>query len=612
MQLELFDKGEEVQFGERLAPTPIRNVAHGKVTSHVKPAERRQQAATQVKVSSPEIIIVPQADAFHLAEGNTPNTVTGRGKGSVAGSESVACCHKDHTGTRETQHTSADWFSLSQVLRSMQRRSNKPIDGKDEGKVCWESDQPIVPVSSEKSEGGKGLTEMRRVNKDTSAIPSDGSRVGTKLLLISEHARSDTKMRFTSLAHLLEVDFLKGCFWELKRDKASGVDGVTVEAYCENLTENLTDLVMRIKSKSYYPQPLKRVYIPKSGGGERPIGIPALEDKVVQMGIKRILEVIYEQDFEDFSYGFRPNRSCHDALDRLDKTIMRMPINYIVDVDIEKFFDSVSHHWMMECLKVRIADPNLLQLIGRILRSGVIEDGHYQQTDCGTPQGGILSPLLANIYLHYVLDIWFERSFKKHLKGYGELIRYADDFVVCFQAKTEAEAFMEALSERLHKFGLKISQHKSQIIAFGRYVWYKAQNSGERIATFDFLGFTHYCDKTRNGYFKLGRRTSRKKLRDKLKEMNQWLKRVRNAVELKQWWQTLRAKLLGYFRYYGISGNMPQMKAFYTKVVRLAFKWINRRSQKKSYNWKQFNRFLEYNPLPKPKIYHNIYTLKPC
>jgi len=382
-----------------------------------------------------------------------------------------------------------------------------------------------------------------------------------------------------------------------------------VEDYEANLEENLKDLVERLKTKRYRPQPVRRVYIPKPKGGKRPLGIPTVEDKLVQMALKKILEAIFEVDFLDVSFGFRPNRNCHQALDALDKAVMTKPINYIVDMDIEKFFDTVDHEWLMRFLRMRIADPNILRLIGRFLRAGVMEEGRYSQIDKGTPQGGVLSPLLANIYLHFCLDLWFEKVVKKRNSGFCQLIRYADDFVVCFQKVADARAFGKDLRERLNKFGLRVSEEKSRIIPFGRYPYYSAREEDKRLATFDFLGFTHYSTETRRGYFKLGRKTSKAKFRQRIKELNQWLKDVRNQVELKQWWEVLRLKLIAHFRYYGISGNMPEMRAFYKRAIRLAFKWINRRSQKKSYNWAQFRRFLHFNPLPVPKIYHLTYTL---
>jgi group II intron reverse transcriptase/maturase len=398
------------------------------------------------------------------------------------------------------------------------------------------------------------------------------------------------------------------CFRELKLNKAPGIDGVTVRQYEENLYENITDLVARLKARNYRPQPVRRVYIPKDEKSKRPLGIPIVEDKIVQMGIKKILEAIYEVDFSDISHGFRPKRSCHDALDVVDKAIMTRPVNYIVDMDIEKFFDTVDHRWMMECLKQRISDPNLLKLIARFLKAGVMEEGKYMETDQGTPQGGVISPVLANIYLHYVLDLWYEKQVKRETRGYTQMTRYADDFIVCFQNKDEAEAFGDKLKERLAKFGLRISEAKSRTIAYGRKAWQQAKEQGGKPATFDFLGFTHYCATSRNGKFRAGRKTSRKKLTQKLKAMNEWLKEVRNQMPLKAWWQVLRQKLTGHYRYYGISGNTYGLLSYYHETVRLAHKWVNRRSQKKSFDWARYRRYLQWNPLPEPKIYHRTYT----
>jgi group II intron reverse transcriptase/maturase len=278
-------------------------------------------------------------------------------------------------------------------------------------------------------------------------------------------------------------------------------------------------------------------------------------------------------------------------------------------MDIEKFFDTVDHKWLIEALKQRIADPNFLRLIVRFLKAGVMEEGKYIETDRGTPQGGVISPILANIYLHYILDKWFEERVKPQMKGYAQMVRYADDFVVCFQSEREAKGFAEALKERLGRYGLKVSESKSKIIEFGRYAWQRAQQQGKRPETFDFLGFTHYGDKTRRGKYKVGRKTSQKKYRQKVKAINQWIKKVRNLLPLKEWWKMLWVKLVGHYRYYGISGNLQSLRMFYTEASKLAYKWINRRSQKKSFTFGQHRRFKEHNPLPKPKIYHLTYTL---
>lgn len=449
---------------------------------------------------------------------------------------------------------------------------------------------------------------MQRDLRDTTAERRVGEELATKLKSLTTRAKENPKYVFTSVTGMLtRVDFLKECFWELKRNKSPGVDGVTVEKYGEDLEENLQGLVSRLKSWKYRPQAVKRVYIPKSDGTKRGLGIPAVEDKIVQVGIRKILEAIFEVDFCDVSYGFRPKRSCHQALDVVDKAIMFKPINSVVDMDIRKYFDTIDHKWLMKCLKRRINDTNLLRLIGRFLNAGIMEEGKYMDVEQGTPQGGIISPVLSNIYLHYILDLWFEKGYKKEIKGYAQLIRYADDFVVMFQSKKESEEFAKRLEQRLDKFGLKIAEDKSRVIEFGRYVWEKAQRENKQVATFDFLGFTHYCDKTLRGKFKLGRKTSRRKFILKIKAMNQWLKWIRNQVKLIEWWKTLKQKLMGHYRYYGMSGNYEALKEFYSLTIKLLYKWINRRSQKKSFNWVQFYRFVKFNPLPQPKIYHSIY-----
>jgi len=431
----------------------------------------------------------------------------------------------------------------------------------------------------------------------------------TKLNLISEIARKDKKVKIFDVVSLLNVANLKGCFAMLKKDKARGIDEVTVSEYEENLEENLENLVASMKRQAYKPQPVRRVYIPKPNGKRRPLGVPSVEDKIVQIGISRILNAIYEVDFMDFSYGFRPNRDCHQALNRLDKIIMTKPINHIIDADIKGFFDNVSHEWLKKFLGHRLNDFNLLRLISRFLKSGYMEEGKLYATKKGTPQGGNISPILANIYLHYALDLWFEKKIKPLFKGVVEMVRYADDFVICVQYKSEAEKLLEMLKERLMKFNLELAEDKTRIIEFGRYSKINAFSKGKRPATFDFLGFTHFVDKTRKGAFKLGRKTERKKMISKLKEMNHWLKSIRNTIPAKEWWRILKAKLRGHFHYYGVSGNYRSIHKYYYMVIKLVFKWLNRRSQKKSFNWKTFNEYLSRYELPKPKIHHDFYTL---
>ncbi|WP_341817906.1 group II intron reverse transcriptase/maturase [Wolbachia endosymbiont (group A) of Andrena fulva] len=415
-----------------------------------------------------------------------------------------------------------------------------------------------------------------------------------KLNQIAVRAKQDKRLKFTSLVHLINTENLARCYKELKRNKACGVDQITVESYGENLNEKLEVLVESMKRKQYQPQPVKRVYIPKAGSKEkRGLGIPSTEDKLVQIMLKKILENIYEANFLDSSYGFRPGRNCHQAVNALDKAVMYKPINYIVEVDIKKFYDNIQHKWLMRCLRERITDPNLLWLVKRFLKAGIVEAGNYEATKQGTPQGGIVSPVLANIYLHYVLDLWIEKKFKPRSRGYIQVIRFCDDFVVCCESKVDAEEFLELLKQRLNKFGLEVSENKTRVVKFGKREWQRAIREKRRTESFNFLGFTHYGAKSRRGRLMMGHKTSKLNLARKLKEIKEWLKIVRGSIRLKDWWQVLKAKLTGHYNYFGISGNYWCLKQFYTSVRKLAFKWINRRSQKKSMTWEQFVHYVE-------------------
>jgi len=433
----------------------------------------------------------------------------------------------------------------------------------------------------------------------------------TKLALISRRARREPKCQFTSLAHLLDEEFLEHCYYQLGRDRASGIDGVTWQEYGKGLGENLKGLVARLKAKRYKPLPARRVYIPKDEHSKRPLGLPALEDKIVQKGITAILEAIYEADFLGCSYGFRPGRNCHQALNAVDKTIMRNPINHVIDADIKGYFDNVSHAWMEKFLRVRIVDTSFLLLIRRFMKAGYIDSSRLVVTEQGVPQGGNVSPILSNIFLHYVLDLWFEKRIKRQARGACFLVRYADDFVCMIQSQDEARHIEQALRERFAQFDLELHPEKTRVIRFGRYERENARQQKRRVHTFDFLGFTHFCGTSRRGNFILGRRTSRKKFRKRCQELNSWLKHVRNLLPVKEWWPILAAKLRGHYQYYGVSGNMPSLQRYRRMALGLALKWLNRRSQRRSFNWSNFYRYLEHYPLPTPRIVHNLYTLSP-
>lgn len=433
----------------------------------------------------------------------------------------------------------------------------------------------------------------------------------TKLLRIAELAKSEPKMKFTSLTHLLNEQSLTQCHHELPNKKAAGINGTTKEQYNDSLEENIEDLVSRLKSKSYRPVPVRRMYIPKLNSNKmRPLGIPEHEDKIVQKGITKILNAIYENDFLDCSFGFRPNRNCHDALKIVNQYIEKRAVSYVVDVDIKGFFDNVDHKWMMEFLKLRITDPNLLRIISRFLKGGYMEEGKRYKTDTGTPQGGVISPILANVYLHYVLDLWFEKVVRKQCKGQAFIVRYADDFVCCFQNKSEAHQFFHSLNARLKKFNLEIAEDKTKIIPFGRFAEKNAKRDGTgKPDTFDFLGFTHYCGISKHGKFRVKRKTSRRKVQGKLRETKEWLKNNRNK-DIHMIMDRFKRSLIGYYNYYCITDNTQTVNNFKEKIQRLLFKWLNRRSQRKSFTWDKFRLFLNKHPLPSPRIKVNIYDLR--
>jgi RNA-directed DNA polymerase len=427
------------------------------------------------------------------------------------------------------------------------------------------------------------------------------------LPLISERARKEPKLQFTSLAHLLNKEFLRECYFELGRDRASGIDGVSWQAYGENLDENLANLVKRMKAKQYRPQPAKRVYIPKNEHEKRPLGLPSLEDKIVQRGISRILEAIYEQDFLDCSYGFRPNRSSHDALRAVDQTVMKRPVRYVIEADIKGFFDNVSHDWLLKMLEVRINDPSFLLLIRRFLKAGYIEEGRLVKAEQGTPQGGNLSPMLANIFLHYVLDLWFEKRIKPRMAGEVYLVRYADDFLMMVQKQSGACMIEQALRDRFKKFSLTLHSEKTRTISFSCKEPENAKRQGRKPYTFEFLGFTHFWFRTREGWYMLSRRTSAKRFRRACRAMNEWLRSVRNWCKTKEWWLILASKLRGHYQYYGVSGNSKMLKVFYYQVMRMVHKWLNRRSQRNRWNWERYLAYLRNYPLPLPHIVHKFY-----
>ena len=430
--------------------------------------------------------------------------------------------------------------------------------------------------------------------------------MGTKLERISQLSKENPEMVFTSIGHLINKELLKECHEKMDGDKAAGIDGITKEEYGRDLEENLDRLVERLKKKSYRPQPARRVEIPKDNGKTRPLSIYCYEDKLVQEALRRLLEAVFEPHFYDEMMGFRPGRSCHMALRKLNVMIEMRPTNYVLDADIKGFFDHIDHEWAVRFIESRIKDPNVTRLVRRMLRAGIMKDFQYEETEEGSGQGSVCSPIIANIYMHYVLLWWFKEKVKPALRGYADIVVYADDFVCCFQYREEAEQFYERLKRRVKHFGLELEESKSRLIEFGRYAEERRKREGKKPETFTFLGFTHYCSRSRNGKFRVKRKTSRKKFAGKCREAHRKIKEMR-TLPLPGIIKKLNEMLVGYYHYYGITDNMKGITDFCYRVRRSLFYSLNRRSQKKSYTWEAFNDMLKVYPLARPKIYVSIY-----
>ncbi len=418
-----------------------------------------------------------------------------------------------------------------------------------------------------------------------------------------EKARIDGKVQ--NLASYINTETLYASHKEMDGKKAKGIDGVAKDDYAVHLIANIGHLVKRMKNGSYKPEPIRRVYIPKDGSNKmRPLGISCYEDKLVENVISQILTMVYEPKFYNDSFGFRPNKSCHQAIREVIEMVQHRKTNYIVEADIKGFFDNVDHEWLIKFLEHDIADKKFIDIIRKFLKAGIMEDGKLLDSEKGAPQGNGASPVLANIYLHYVLDNWFNVVVKRRSKGEAYLIRYCDDFVCCFQNKWEAESFYASIIERFKKFGLELAMNKTKILEFGKFAEGNREKDGRgKPDTFDFLGFTFYCSRDgKNRFFRCKVKTSRKKFRSKVRAMKEWIKSNR-TLQVGLLINKLNQKLRGHYQYYGVTDNTKSVKIFTIIAKRILLKWLNRRSQKRSYNVETFfNGLLRTFPIVEPKI----------
>lgn len=477
----------------------------------------------------------------------------------------------------------------------------------DDGK----SDSFVVP-GKPPNKAGQPAAEGVEGRKLAKGNPAEGNthrtqsrdRVPSALDRIRQAARKDRKQQFTALLHhVYDVERLRAAYLAIKRDAAAGIDGETWRHYGEALEGNLRDLAERLKRGAYRAKPVRRVYIPKADGRLRPLGVPTLEDKVVQRAVVEVMNAIYEEDFLGFSYGFRPGRSPHQALDALTVGIMTKKVNWVLDADIRDFFGSLTHEWLVKFVEHRIGDKRVVRLIQKWLAAGVLEDGKRVRSEVGTVQGGSISPLLANVYLHYVFDLWAQQWRRKQVRGDMIIVRFADDFVVGFEHRNEAERFLTELRERFAQFGLGLHPDKTRLIEFGRYADKNRRERGDgKPEAFNFLGFTHICAKTRKGWFTVLRQTMRKRWQAKIQAVRAQLKR-RLHEPVPAAGAYLRSVITGHFRYYGVPMNGHALSAFRQAVARTWLWVLKRRSQKSRMPWSRFTKYVE-RWLPRPRICH--------
>ena len=563
----------------------------------------------------PESCVTAREDRGEALTGARAGTDTEPRNHPIRGADAVTRCGRQHGGHRYREVQPDPARSKTRRTHGTSLRENREIPpspgadgasgriGKAEGRKPMmhgggKSDGPIRPakppnkaprgaaeVVEERSptKGNAGQRNTPRTQRRNHGVPSGLDRV-------REAAKRDRKTRFTALFHHVSIDRLRSAYHALRPKAAAGVDGVTWEQYGQELEENLRDLHERLHRGAYRAKPSRRVFIPKADGRQRPLGIASLEDKVVQRAVVEVLNAIYEVDFLGFSYGFRPGRNQHQALDALAVGLYRRKVNWVLDADIRGFFDAIDHEWMERFIEHRVADPRVRRLIAKWLRAGVLEDGKKVVQEKGSPQGATVSPLLANIYLHYAFDLWAEQWRRKHARGDVIIVRYADDIVLGFQHEADARRFQEELHQRLGRFGLELHPKKTRLIEFGRWACRDRQRRGQgKPETFDFLGFTHMCSRTKKGGFLVRRKTSKKRMARKLKEIRRALLKMRHApIPAQGAW--LRRVLQGYFAYHAVWTNLRRLRSFRDQVIRAWLHALRRRSQRHRMPWTRMGR----------------------
>ena len=558
---------------------PLRSVSREKREPQAGPASGLGNSASKGSNAS--------GDGVLLSASKTEPSVKGEGGEGLPGFKSVASVE----GSTQNEGGPGSPCRTNYEGQAGRAAQPKEVLSGEPGVGLVHSSQP-QGASLEAGEGANKSTQSAQVTRAVRTTERDWQ---TFLRAIAEKAYHNKHHRFGDLYRWLNQDVLRLCFYRLRKDAASGVDGVSFQEYEKNLEANLTDLEGRLKRKAYRARLVRRKYIPKGKGKLRPLGIPVLEDKLLQMAVTQILLAIYEMDFQSCSYGYRPGVSAHNAIDALSRELQFGGYHFVVEADIKGFFEHIRWDWLERMLQQRIKDGAFLNLIRKWLRAGILEeDGKVIHPQTGTPQGGVVSPVLANIYLHYALDLWFERAVRPKQRGRCRMIRYADDFVACFEYLHEAETFETELKTRLAKFGLEVAADKTKTLRFGR-------NGGPHNGRFDFLGFEFYWEPDRQGKPRVKRRTATKKHLAAMQRLRDWIREHR-AKPLRQMLRTLKVKLQGTWNYYGLIGNYRRMQLLYKETCRTLYKWLNRRSQRKSLTWPEVDRLLARFQVPPPRI----------